>query len=510
MKKFIYIFIIALLVYSCNENLNDASLGKLPEGTVNFTIENLTLEGGGVDDFRFVLKNTTQVSGEASFAWKIEGRPEVIIDQTEYTIRIKEKGTYDVTLTVVDGDKTGVLTQQIVQDKEYDGMSDASIEMFNLLTNNGAGQAWVLDHTVAGFVGSGPSGTSSYDRWWDANIGDKDGAEIMDDEFIFNGDGTFEINTNGKTQTQAVDVLRGRSYYTILADGQYDLDVDVDDAARNSGNYTFKLEENDDEEPVAIKLSSEHVCIGYDDENTDRRYEFIDDEDGDPKTIYLRIVSSVENRYCKIIPKGYEPVREAPKPRDLISEGDLLSLLHGNDATNGRTWKLDKDAIGHLGVHGWGSYDQYLDATKWWWHAQADQQAGLNLYDDEFTFFPDGSFVINTNGATYTRAAQEGLDAGYYLSASGDAEEVMVLVDDAARAGHTYSIVQEEDADGNKYIFIQLSSTDVCIGFHDDHLARKYEVFGFENGEDKKLFLGSKHVDNPMYRFNKIISKPAK
>jgi len=100
------------------------------------------------------------------------------------------------------------------------------------------------------------------------------------------------------------------------------------------------------------------------------------------------------------------------------------------------------------------------------------------------------------------------LDAGYYSAAAGDPTgETQVFVDDAAREGHTYSIVTDEDDDGNKYIYIQLSSTDVCIGFHDDQVARKYEVFAYGDEDDKTLFIGSLHADNPVYRFNKLISK---
>ncbi|TLX74710.1 hypothetical protein E9993_12415 [Labilibacter sediminis] len=505
MKKFLWIATVALIIFGCEDEMDYASKDIIPSEDLSFTIENLQLDGGEVDDFRFVITNTSEMHEDATFAWQIEGRSAAVVNENELVIRVKTAGTYKVTLTVVDGDRTGVLTKDLVQDLTYDGMSDASLEMFALLTNNGAGQAWVLDPTVAGFLGSGAAGADQYDRWWDAAIGDKDGAEIMDDEFIFYGDGTFEVNTNGKTQTQAVDVLRGRSYYTVTSDGQYDLQVDVDDEARKG--YAFSLEENDDEDPVAIKLSSEHVCIGYDDENTQRRYEFLDDEDGDPKTMYLRIVSATENRYCKIIPKGYEPVREAPAPRDVISAEDLMSLLTGDDS-NGRTWTLDNTQVGHLGVHGWAAeYAHLLDPSKWWWAADADQQANMGLYDDEFTFYPDGTYSINTHGVTFTMAAQEGLDAGYYTAAAGDpAGETQVFVDDSAREGNTYTIVTDEDEDGNKYIYIQLSSPDVCIGFHDDRGERKYEVFAYTDAEDKTLFLGSTNAD-PMYRFNKLISK---
>jgi len=513
MKKFLLIAMVALIAFSCEDDMQYASKDIIPSKELGFTIENLQLEGGGTDEFRFVITNITDMLEGATFAWQIEGRSGTVVNENNLVIRVKTAGTYKVTLTVVDGDRTGVLTKDLVQTLTYDGMSDASLEMFSLLTNDGVGQAWVLDHTVAGFLGSGAGGADQYDRWWDAAIGDKDGAEIMDDEFIFYGDGTFEVNTNGKTQTQAVDVLRGRSYYTVTADGQYDLQVDVDDEARKG--YSFILEENDDEDPVAIKLSSEHVCIGYDDVNTDRRYEFIDDEDGDPKTMYLKIVSSSENRYCKIIPKGYEPVREAPAPRDVISPEALLSFLTGDDATDGRTWTLDNTQAGHLGVFGWApDYNTLMDNSKWWWAASSNEKEGANIYDDEFTFYVDNAFEIKTNGVT-TAMAKKGLTDGYYFSnvdseSLGDEDELMVLSDDVVRnEGAQFSIEVEEDVEsGDKFIYIVLNTTKVCIGFEDNFSQRKYEVLGYTGGDMPTLFLGSiENTRGNKYRFNKLIVK---
>lgn len=511
MKKLLYILMLMCMVVSCVDDANDATMDRLPEGVVNFSIENLKLDNGAIDTFRFVLTNTSQLPAEIedySFAWEIEGKPGIVVGKAKDTVLVKKQGTYDVTLTVVSDRKTGQLTQQLIQAKTYTGMSDASLELFNLLTNNGAaqGQAWVLDPTVIGFLGSGPAGADNYSRWWDAPVGGKDGAEIMDDEFIFFANGSYEVDTHGKTQVQNVQVLKDRSYYSILNETQYDLNMAVDDDARQG--YKFKIEENEAGMPIAIQLSSEHVCIGYDDENTHRRYELLDDQDGDPKTLFLRILSEKENRYCRIIPKGYEPVREEPEPRDVISPEDLALLLHGNDEANGRTWVLDPSQNGHLGIIGWApKYENLLDPSKWWWHAQPNEKEGANLYDDEYTFFPDGTYRIVTHGVTTSMAVDAGLAAGYYTAAaSGDGERA-VFVDDAARTGHTYAIETSVDEDGNKYIYIQLSSPDVCIGFDDDHFDRKYEVFAFTEGEAQTLFIGNLHPNKPVYRFNKLIVK---
>ncbi len=512
MKKLIYILLVVFIVVSCSEDNDLPTMDQLPEGSIDFTIENVMLDGGIIDTFHFVITNTsellTDIGETPSFAWEIQGNPEILVDKVKDTLLVKNQGTFDITLTAVSGRKTGKLTKQLIQTKTYTGMSDASLELFNLLTNNSApeGQSWVLDPTIIGFLGSGAAGVNNYNRWWDALIGSKDGSEIMDDEFIFFGNGMYEVNTNGKTQVQNVPVLKGRSYYNVLLETEYDLNMAVDDEARKG--YKFKIEENDEGTPIALQLSSEHVCIGYDDENTHRRYELLDDQDGDPKTLFLRIVSEKENRYCRIIPKGYEPVREEPEPRNIISSEDLASLLHGDDAENGRTWTIDASQNGHLGIVGWApKYENLLDPNKWWWHAAPNEKEGVNLYDDEYTFYPDGSYKIVTHGITTSMAVDAGLTAGYYTAAaSGDGERA-VFVNDEVRTGHSYTITTSEDEDGNVSIYIVLSSQDVCIGFDDDHFGRKYEVFSYTDEDSKTLFIGNLHPDKPVYRFNKLISQ---
>ncbi|TLX78265.1 hypothetical protein E9993_00885 [Labilibacter sediminis] len=508
MKKILFLLIVGFCIVSCSDDTELSHVEKLPEEAVDFSIENLKLPNGAIDTFRFVIANTSLIDGEYTLAWELEGREEAVVGKEKDTVLIKAQGSYDVTLTILSDNKSGVKTKQLIQEKTFTGMSDAALELFNLLTNNAAidGQAWVLDPTIDGFLGSGASGADKYDRWWDAPIGSKDGSEIMDDEFIFYADGSFKTITNGKTQVQNVDVLKNRNYYTVLKETQYDLNMQVDDNARNDG-YKFKIVEDDSENPVAIKLSSEHVCIGYDDENVDRRYEILDDKDGDPKTIYLRIVSANENRYCRIVPKGYIPEREKPEPREVINAEDLAMLLHGGDEVNGGTWTLDASQVGHLGVVGWAKYANLLDPSKWWWHAGPNEREGDNLYDDEYTFYPDGSYKIETHGITTSMAVDAGLTAGYYTAASAGDGERAVFVDDNARTGHTYSIVTSEDEEGNKYIYIELSSTEVCIGLDDDHPGRKYEVFGYGTGDSKTLFIGCLHPNKPVYRFNKLIAK---
>ena len=74
-------------------------------------------------------------------------------------------------------------------------------------------------------------------------------------------------------------------------------------------------------------------------------------------------------------------------------------LTGGPDALEGKTWIIDRETPGHMGI---GPSDQ-MDPI--WWSAPAGDKEGKGIYDDEFTFKLTGfSFVHVSNGNVYSNA----------------------------------------------------------------------------------------------------------
>lgn len=72
-------------------------------------------------------------------------------------------------------------------------------------------------------------------------------------------------------------------------------------------------------------------------------------------------------------------------------------LTGGADALDGRTWIIDKETPGHMGIG--PSTSQSPD----WWSAPKEDKNGKGIYDDEFTFKLGGfSYVHVTNGNVYS------------------------------------------------------------------------------------------------------------
>jgi hypothetical protein len=72
-------------------------------------------------------------------------------------------------------------------------------------------------------------------------------------------------------------------------------------------------------------------------------------------------------------------------------------LTGGADALDGKTWVIDKETPGHMGIGPSSS------TTPEWWSAPALDKNGKGIYDDEFTFKLAGfSYVYQTNGNVYS------------------------------------------------------------------------------------------------------------
>ena len=79
-----------------------------------------------------------------------------------------------------------------------------------------------------------------------------------------------------------------------------------------------------------------------------------------------------------------------------VPPADLLKTLHG---TSEKTWRIKKQAKGHLGV-GPASKD-----FAEWWSANPNDKDGKGVYDDRITFKKEGTYTYQTNGTAFGKKA---------------------------------------------------------------------------------------------------------
>ena len=123
----------------------------------------------------------------------------------------------------------------------------------------------------------------------------------------------------------------------------------------------------------------------------------------------------------------------------MLNREDYNFLTGGASATNGKTWRIEGETKGHLGVGPAGA------TTPEWYTAGANEKATEGLYDDRITFNLNGfKFTNNNNGTTFSNF-EFVTDLGA-PAATGD-----VTVPYTPAANTVWSILEEN---GKKFLVI--------------------------------------------------------
>lgn len=96
-----------------------------------------------------------------------------------------------------------------------------------------------------------------------------------------------------------------------------------------------------------------------------------------------------------------QKVHIAQTKPEMLNRADYNLLTGGGTALNGKTWVIDKESPGHMGV---GPADS---PTPNWWTAAANEKADQGLYDDEMTFNLNNNFQYTyaNHGNTFVNGA---------------------------------------------------------------------------------------------------------
>lgn len=112
--------------------------------------------------------------------------------------------------------------------------------------------------------------------------------------------------------------------------------------------------------------------------------------------------------------------------KSLVDFSDYYELLAGKE------WRIDNNAEGHLGCGESGS-----DGTNWY-KAQANEKAGMGLYDDRLTFATDGTYTYDPGegGTVFVNTGCSIFDN------PGDGNDYMASVD---KQSSTYELSMDGD-----------------------------------------------------------------
>lgn len=147
----------------------------------------------------------------------------------------------------------------------------------------------------------------------------------------------------------------------------------------------------------------------------------------------------------------------------MLNREDYNFLTGGATAANGKTWRIEGETKGHLGVGPTGG------ATPEWYSAGANEKATEGLYDDRITFNLNGfKFTNNNNGNTFAN-----FEFVTDLGAPAATSDVTVPYTPAANT--VWSILEE---DGKKFLVI---SGGGFIGYYTG--TTRYEILTLNEDE---------------------------
>lgn len=188
MKKTTYIHKLAglamllLTLFACDPQIDDSvDIGTAPtEDQLDFTIT------PGATAFKFVITNTSSVSGIASWDLGNGSKSTAASPVATYSL----PGTYTVTLTLITKGGTATKSKTVTQTQtDYAIFTDEKFLFLSGGAEDLDGKTWVLDSLSSGHLGVGAAGGNGLE-WWAASPLAKQAVGVLyDDQITFNLNG---------------------------------------------------------------------------------------------------------------------------------------------------------------------------------------------------------------------------------------------------------------------------------------------------------------------------------
>ena len=208
MKKFNILLTLAavtLLLGSCMpDELKKPDVGPAPTSAdLQITITK------GADPFHFVIKNTSPVTGIAT--WDLGNGSTA--NGNEVVAYYPLPDTYTIKLTLyTKGGNASTSTTQTTTETDWAYFSNPMIALICGGPEAANGKTWVMDSLAATHIGVGPGIENSF-VWWAAGPLEKAGAGLYDDELNFSLFG-FKVNYDNKGQSFVKDFRKGDAAYS--------------------------------------------------------------------------------------------------------------------------------------------------------------------------------------------------------------------------------------------------------------------------------------------------------
>ncbi|MCX2739990.1 PKD domain-containing protein [Pontibacter anaerobius] len=155
----------------------------------------------------------------------------------------------------------------------------------------------------------------------------------------------------------------------------------------------------------------------------------------------------------------------------MLNREDYNFLTGGADDADGKTWVIEKEFKGHLGI----GDATAPTPTPNWWSAGPNEKAGVGLYDDEMTFKLEGfSYTYKNNGDTYSNK-----DYASELGGTNASQDVTVSY--TPPTNQSWSITEEG---GKKYLTL---SNNGFLGYYVG--VNKYQILTL--GENELYLMSS-------------------
>ncbi|MCW0483783.1 PKD domain-containing protein [Gaoshiqia sediminis] len=178
-----------LALFACSPEMDDSvDIGAAPtEDQLDFTI------APGANDFKFVLTNTSSVTGIVSWDLGNGSKSSAASPVATYPL----PGDYTITMTLITKGGMATKSRTLTQTKtDYSIFTDEKFILLSGGADDLDGKTWVLDSLASGHLGVGPAGTPGLEWWAAAPLAKQAVKVLYDDEINFKVTGFVATLTN--------------------------------------------------------------------------------------------------------------------------------------------------------------------------------------------------------------------------------------------------------------------------------------------------------------------------
>lgn len=368
--KYLAVSALSLLAVGCAIDYVEPDKSKLPQAselTPKITVDQET------NYVTFEVENKGVVPVWIVGDELIDGKPSKKYSYTQngVSLRFRDAGEHSVELKAynANGLSQGSKIVTFTLDNTYRDPFDPSPYM------KAIANTWTWDVETKGHFGCGPSFSEPV-TWWSCDPHGKDNMGMYDDIMTFTADGQYTFNP-GQGGTVYVNWGSGVKpeghEEEIAAESDYQVPAD-----EFTSSYTIENNWNDAgvEEVFLVLESGSNLSYIPNAEalTTNSRYQFVSTKAADNKK-NLKLVNHTD-----AIAWMYSFI-------PFVKGVTVEELLAGTTA-EGKVWVMDSEAKGHLACGPTTNPSE-------WWSANANEKSEAGMYDNELTFFPDGTFKFN-------------------------------------------------------------------------------------------------------------------